>query len=134
MPRTVLQIYAAAVCFASVACLAIAVGNVAYSTVAILNPSFTVHPMSVSPYEPGPFFIPPGAMSGSQMGSATATVAPLSDEDVSKHRAAALDAAILNELATARQSLRRWGIAALIAGLLFFAHWRILRRENGSVA
>ena len=130
MPRIVLQTYAAAVCFASVACFAIAVGNIAYSTVTILNPAFTLNPMSIPPYESPPFMIPQAAMSGSQMGNETVTIAPLSEEDVSKRRAAALDVAMQNELATARQSLIRWGIAAVISGLLFLGHWRILRREN----
>ena len=134
MPRTVLQIYAAAVCFASVTCLAIAVGNIAYSTVTILDPSLTVNPMSVPPYGSAPFMIPPSAMGGSQMGGATVNAAPLSEEEIARHQNAAMDVAIRNELVTARQSLLRWGIAAVIGGLLFFAHWRILRRENGNVA
>ena len=132
MPRTILQIYAAAVCFASIACLAIAVGIVTYSTVAILNPAFTLHPMSIPPLDSPPFLIP-GAMESSRAGSIVA-VPPPSAEELSIRKAAALEAATRNELATARQSLLRWGISGAISGFLFFAHWRLLRRENANVA
>ena len=136
MSRTALQIYAAAVCFASVTCLAIAIGIASYSSVAMLNPSFTLHPMSMPMYAPSPFMIPPVSMDGSHIvGGGTMLAAPqLSAEELATRRAAALETAIRNELATAKQSLLRWGIAALISGILFVAHWRILRRENGNVA
>lgn len=72
-------------------------------------------------------------MEGSRAGNVVA-VPPPSAEELSKRKAAALETATRNELATARQSLLRWGIAGAISGLLFFAHWRILRRENANVA
>jgi hypothetical protein len=130
MPSTVLQIYAAAVCFVSISCLAIALGIVCYSTVTVFNPSFTLHPMSFPPYPP--FEVSSSSMDGSPLvGTAPAvSVSPLSDEEAAKRRAAAQETAIHNELANARQSLLRWGIAAGICGILFSVHWRILRREN----
>jgi len=40
------------------------------------------------------------------------------------------DNAIRFEVADSRRSLLRWGIAAVISGLLFLAHWKLLVREN----
>ena len=132
MPRTVLQIYAAVVCFASVACLALAIGIAAYSLVAMLNPSFTVDPMNMPMYEPSPFMIPPASMDGSHIVGSNSTPATpqLSADELATRRVAALESAIKNELATAKQSLLRWTITALISGILFAMHWRILRIEN----
>ena len=128
MSRPILQIYAAAVCFASLSCLALAVGFCAYSTVALISPSFTLHPMNIPLYEPQPTLLPSNATEGPRMFSPS----NLSEAELLKRRNAAQESAVENELATARQSLLRWGIAAVISSLLFYAHWQILRRKNGN--
>ena len=130
MPRTVVQIYAAAVCFASLACLAIALGVVAYSAVAIVNPSFTMHPMNMPPERP---FVPMTAPEGLRSGVIPAPP-QLSEEERSKRRAEAMAQSLRNEVATGRHDALRWGISAVIAAVLFWIHWRILRREIGDVA
>lgn len=129
-PRTVLQIYAGAVCFASVGCLAISIGIAAYSTVAVFNPSFTAS-SSVGPmYEPPPFVIPQVSADGMRIPSgALPATAQLSGEELAVRRARMAEAAVEFELRAAKQSLLRWCIAALISALLFAAHWRILRKE-----
>ena len=136
MPRTVLQIYAAAVCFVSVGALAIALGIVFYSATAVINPSFTLNPMSVPLYDiPQVAFAPMPADGSRGSGTMGAAVLPQpSDEEVAKRRAAALETAMRNELTTSKQSMLRWSIAAVISGFLFLAHWRILHRDNGRAA
>jgi len=128
MPRTVLQMYAAAVCFVSVACLAIALGTVAYSAVGVLFPSVTVHPMSTFPPPP----MPPNPLLEGARGTAAEAVAPPrpTPEEEARNRAMAYENAIRFEVADSRRSLLRWGIAAIIAGLLFLAHWKLLVRES----
>lgn len=128
MPRTVLQIYAAAVCFVSVACLAIALGIIAFSTVGVLFPSLTVHPMSTMPPPP----MPPMPFLDGVRGTATEPALPPkpSPEEEAKRRAQAYENAIRLEVADSKRSLLRWGIAALISGLLFLAHWKLLLRES----
>lgn len=134
MPKTILQVYAATVCFVSVSCLAIAMGIIAYSVVAVINPAFTVHPMAIAPFEAPPMAMPPDMMDRSRMGGVASAVPPLSEGERANRKAAAIEAAIQNELVTARQSLLRWIIVAAISSLLFVIHWRVLRRESGNVA
>jgi hypothetical protein len=114
MSRTIMQIYAAAVCFLAVGCIALAVGVFAYSLVGAVNPAITVNPWSaLSPPDP------------------TVTVSP---QDEPRREALSLERALRSEVALARQALLRWGITAIIAVVLFLTHWRILRRENGRAA
>lgn len=127
MPRTVLQIYAAAVRFVSVACLAIALGTAAYSAVGALFPSVTVHPMSTFPPPP----MPPNPFHEGARGTAAEAVAPRpTPEEEARNGAMAHDNAIRFEVADSRRSLLRWGIAAVISGLLFLAHGKLLVRES----
>jgi hypothetical protein len=129
MPRMILHVYIAAVCFVSLACLALALGIVAYSAVAVVDPSFTMHPMSLPPPEP-PFAFVPAPIDGSGAIGAPTLRIPLSDEETARRRTAAVEFATHAEFATARQSLLRWSIVVAIAGALFLAHWRILRRAR----
>ena len=135
-PRTVLQIYAAAVCFVSVGCLAIALGIVAYSTIGVIAPSLTAYPMSLLPGPPIPPFPLPMTGDSTQPSSLVAPVAPAppSAEEIAKRKAEAMEIGLRNEVIVSRQSLLRWGIVSLISALLFAAHWRILRRGEAHVA
>ena len=130
MPRTVLQIYAAAVCFVSVGCLSIALGIAAYSTIGMFNPGLTAHPMSLVPPPAAPYVMPPmpadaAGLPGSP--NAPSTSPPVAGDEANR-RAAALEAGLRNEVIVSKQSVLRWGIVALISVLLFLTHWRILRR------
>jgi len=130
MPRTVLHIYAAAVCFVSVACLSIALGIAVYSAIGVFQPAFTAHPVSLLP-PPTPSFIVPGmsvdeaTVRGPKSAAATS---PSDARDEAGRKAAALENGLSNEEIASKQSVLRWGIVALISSLLFFSHWRILRR------
>ena len=135
-PRTVLQIYAAAVCFVSVGCLAIALGIAAYSTIGVIAPRLTAPPMSLLPAPPTPPFPFPIGGDSTQPSTSVASVAPAppSVEEIAKRKAEAMENGLRNEVIVSRQSLLRWGIVALISALLFAAHWRILRRGDPHVA
>ena len=123
MPRTVLEIYAAAVCFAAVGCLAISLGVAIYSAIGVAYPEFTAHPMSLAPQPT----MPPPPLSEPTAGTqAPSNPVSASPEVVAQRKAAALEAGLRNEELVSRQSLVRWGIAALISAALFFLHWRIL--------
>ncbi len=129
MPRTVLQIYAAAVCFVSVGCLSIALGIAAYGAIGVLNPALTAHPLSLVPAPAPPYAMAPMPADGAALGGTSA--APLSPAvagDEATRKAAALENGLRNEVIVSKQAVLRWGIVALISALLFLSHWRILRR------
>jgi len=127
MPRTVLQIYAAAVCFVSVGCLAIALGIAAYGVIGVVNPALTAHPMSLVPPPTPPLGTTPWPAE-SMAPTGVAPVSPAVGADDANRKAAALETGLRNEVLISKQSTLRWGIVALISALLFVSHWRILRR------
>jgi hypothetical protein len=124
-PRTVLQIYAAAVCFVSVGCFAIALGIVAYSIIVVIAPGLTASPMSLLPAPPAPRFSLSMAGDSTQPSSSVASVAPAppSVHEIAKRKAEAMENGLRNEVIVSRQSLLRWGIVALISALLFATHF-----------
>jgi hypothetical protein len=135
MPRTVIQIYAAAVCFVAVATFALAIGIATYSAVGVVNPGFMVHPMAVMPPDL-PMTFGPFPLDGSRPNVTSEAMTPpkRSPEEDAKRRAEAMAMATQSQRATSSQALLRWVIAAFVSGLLFIAHWLILRKENQRVA
>ena len=137
MHRPILDIYAALVCFVSIACLALATGIILYNAVSITIPSLTLHPMAVPPGETRDFLRErPMPFDGSRLPADAQTQSrqPLSEEEMAKRRLAEEAYALQAERRVALQSLIRWSIAGAIALVLFVAHWRILRRAQGNPA
>jgi hypothetical protein len=135
MHRPIVQIYAAAVCFVSVSCFAIALGIAAHSAIGVFAPSLTANPMTLVPPVPAPQFpFPPtpDAMQGASRSPVSSE--SLSPEEAARRKAEALENGLHRELVASRQSLLRWIITGVISGLLFFAHWRILRAPVQRVA
>src|SRR6266536_4421655 len=128
MPRTVLQIYAAAVCFVSVGCLSIALGIAAYGAIGVLNPALTAHALSLVPAPAPPYAMAPmpADAAGALGGTSAAPLSPAVAGDEATRKAAALENGLRNEVIGSKQAVLRWGIVALISALLFLSHWRIL--------
>ena len=131
MSRPIVQIYAAAVCFTSVSCLAIALGIAIYSAIGAVAPALTVHPMMLTGGPPEPQIAFPPLPDGAQSPVPPGFVRPaLSTEETAKRKAEMLATALRTEEIISRQSLLRWGIVAIISAFLFAAHWRILRGRS----
>ena len=75
----------------------------------------------------GPF---PSEGSRPNVTSEAMTLPKRSPEEDAKRRSEALAVAMQAQRATSSQALLRWVIAAFVGGLLFIAHWLILRKEN----
>jgi hypothetical protein len=135
MPRTVIEIYAALVCFVSIACLAIGVGNLLYGAIGVAYPSLTLNPMNVPLYQDVPFEMPTPAEVATQRAGVPVHARPrLTEEEIAKRRAIAIESATQNERQSSLQSLLRWAITSLVSGVLFFTHWRLLRRGRAGAA
>lgn len=135
MPRTVIEIYAALVCFVSIACLALGIGNLLYGAIGVAYPSVMLNPMNVPLYQDSPFDMPTPAEVAAQRAGVPVPARPrFSEEEIAKRRAAAVESATQNERQSSLQSLIRWAIASLVSGVLFFTHWRLLRRGRAGSA
>jgi hypothetical protein len=130
MPRSLIAIYAAAVCFAAAVCMSIAAGVVLFSIVRIAAPQLTSSsyqsqlqlPSPVSSavrVMPGGYALPPGV-----------TMPPppsLTPKQMDEMRRNSLRSALVFERSAGTRSLLLWGITLMVSAILWLLHWRILR-------
>jgi hypothetical protein len=114
MSRSAIQVYALAVCFATLMCLVVSVGIGIYDGVRIAFPGFTLSGWQV--YE-----------SNSQYVLFWPDKKDLPDEQLTKLRAAAYRDALAGERHGAMQNLVFMSIILLIDIAVYGAHWRIAR-------
>lgn len=138
MRKTVLEMYAALVCFSMVTCFTVALGIILYGVVAYVNPALTMNTPGYEAFQSndrfwraeasmgGPSFMP-----GTRPPEATVPARP-SEDELTRRRLEAYDMALQSERRGALQSFLRWGIAALVSLLAFSFHWRFLSRTRGT--
>ncbi len=130
-----IRIYAAAVCFASIMCIAISAGIGLYDTVQITFPEFTLESYQrQGPNDAFPVGYPypihlrggPGAsLVESGIAKAVPTLTPEEQQKIQQRR---LDTAIDNTRHDAQRSLIQIIIILMISIPLFIIHWRFVRR------
>ena len=153
-----LRTYLLAVCFVSVVCLAITGGIALYSLLKIAAPDLTLDThsynahQSLDNYRKSHFyanqFHPQAMVISGAMGVARpmpmpmrqsdmltnsasdASPTPLSDEEVERQRLESYQMLIKNHKRTAMQELMRTAIILIVSGILFFAHWRLIRKYD----
>ncbi len=148
------RIYLLAVCFVSVVCAAITAGMGIYSLLKITAPEITLDTYSYNAHQslhnfktshfyasnayPQAYFVP-GAMgvaralpgrraemiSNTQPGP---DLKPLTDEEIERLRSASYLSVLSNHKRTAMQEMIRMSIVLLLSCILFFAHWRLMRK------
>lgn len=128
MNRTWIQIYAAAVCFGSVICIAVAGGTFLYAVVRVSAPAMTVSPyqamtfnaVMVQPSSPG------GVQVQSPSGNRHVVPVPAISAAESQERTIGYERQV--GLSQAISS----AIAVLVAAVLWFSHWRILKNSRNA--
>ncbi len=135
MPRSMIAIYAAAVCFAAAVCMSIAAGNALFSIVSIAAPQLTSSSYqsllrlespvaSAVRVVPDSFMLPPG---GSMPPRPS-----LTPKEMEESRQNNLRAALVYERSAGTRSLILWGITLLVSAVLWLLHWRILREARAA--
>jgi len=132
MRRTLVEIYALAVCFFSVACLAITLGIALYDIVEIAAPAFTVDAHEYERHQSDQAFLESGGSTKHivriEGGERVEEIQQGTEStDVAKKRELSFQRALGAERRGAGQSLVRTAIILLIASLVFMIHWRIAR-------
>lgn len=137
MQRSLIAVYAAAVCFAAAVCMSIAAGVTIFSVVRIAAPQLTssgyqsqlqAQPAYSTAIRvlPNGMALPPGV-----------TMPPppsLTPQQMAEARESALRMALVFERSSGTRSLILWGITLLVSGVLWLIHWGILRRERAATA
>src|SRR6266436_275612 len=118
MKRTILEIYALAVCFVTVVCAVVSLGIGIWNVIEIVNPEFTL-----SSYEHGRHQSNDAFFGGAERQSQA-----LSEEEKTKRRAASYAIAVGAEQRGGVQSLVVVSIILAIDAVVFLVHWRLARR------
>jgi hypothetical protein len=126
LKKTVLEIYALAVCFVTVVCFVVALGMALYSLVGIVNPEFTMDSWKYEQHQSNDAFL------DSPMGrGCCAEKKPRpSEPELTRLRTESYARAIAAERRANFQTLVKTLIVMLIDVLVFLGHWAIGRRAR----
>lgn len=146
MKKTILEIYALAVCFAAIVCATIALGIALWDVVQITAPEFTVNSYTFERYQDNDSFRSSDCAedpareaakaAAAATGTATATAANsngkcgYSDAELSAKREQEWAKQLNGERRQGFQSLVRCLIVILLDLLVFSAHWILARRAR----
>ncbi|MBI5026886.1 MAG: hypothetical protein HZC12_09245 [Nitrospirae bacterium] len=126
MKKSILEVYALAVCFATIVCFVIAFGISIYDIVRIANPEFTMSSYEYNRHQSNDAFWKgsDSCSSGNKKRQRPA------DEELTKQRLASYQQSIKSEQRDAFQSLTQSVIIFIIAVVVFLVHWRVARRAR----
>lgn len=126
MKKSILEIYALAVCFATIVCFVIALGISIYDIVRIVNPEFTMSSYEYNRHQSNDAYW----KSSDNCGNDDKKGPRPTDEELTKQRLASYQQSIKSELRDAFQSLTQTVIIFIIAVVVFLVHWRVARRAR----
>ncbi len=134
MKKSILEIYAFAVCFVALVCFVIALGIGVYDLIQIANPEFTITAHEYERHQSNEAFrAPPWGIT--PFGTAPGIrVEPteLPEEEVTQRREKSYQAAIRSEQRRGMQSLIQIVIVLVIDVLVFVPHWLLARRTRAA--
>lgn len=129
MKKTILEIYALAVCFFSVVALVITIGIGSYSIISFWNPEFTLSSHEYIRHQSNDSFW--GGCTGWNCGSADEKkrVRP-SEAELTKQRLDSYRSDLLQEERNGLQSIVRCLIGLICTSLVFLLHWFLAKRAR----
>lgn len=127
MKKTILEIYALAVCFATIVCFVVALGIALYDVIEISNPEFTLISHEYNRHQSNAAF-----WNSYQCGydKKDKEMQRPSDEELTRQRLDSYQQAVKSERRDAFQSLTRSSIILVIDIFIFLVHWRVARRAR----
>ena len=125
MKKTLLEIYALAVCFVTLICFAIILGKGIYDVISITNPQFTLSSWEYSKFLSNEGYCSPGVVTCS-----TNVCSGKNDAQITKMRETAYADALENEKHGGMQGLVFAMIIAFINLMIFIPHWLIARKAR----
>jgi hypothetical protein len=135
MKKSILEIYAFAVCFVALVCFVIALGIGVYDLIQIANPEFTISGYEHERHQSNEAFRGPPWGRATPFGIAPGIPmepAELPEEEVTQQREKSYQAAIRSERRRGMQSLIQIVIVLVIDVLVFAPHWLLARRTRAA--
>ncbi len=133
MKKSILEIYALAVCFVALVCFVIVLGIGVYDLIQITSPEFTINVYEYERHQSNEAFrgSPGRALRGIAPGiPIEPTERP--EEEVTQQREESYQAALRSERRRGMQSLIQIVIILVIDVLVFLPHWLLARRRRAA--
>ncbi len=129
--KSILEIYALAICFVALLCLITALGIGVYDLIQIANPEFTLSAYEYERHQSNEAFRPTSVREFRGISPAI-PVGPTeqSEEEQTRQREASYQTALRSEQRRAGQSLTMMAIVLVIDVLVFLPHWLLVRRRR----
>lgn len=127
MKKSILEIYALAVCFATVVCFVVASGIAIYNIVEITNPEFTLTAHEYTRHQSNDAF---WKSCNNEYDTEKKGKKRPSDEELTKQRIESYQQALKSEYRNAIQSLTKTVIVIILDIIFFIVHWQIARRTR----
>jgi hypothetical protein len=129
MKKTILEIYALAVCFVAVIGLVVSLGIGAYSLIQISKPEFTMNSWAYEPYQSNDAFWT-GCGRGRYCGDDHKKKERPSEAELTKQRLEAFNRAVASEQRDGAQALVKTTIFLIIDIVVLLVHWGLARRAR----
>ena len=131
MKKTVVELYALAVCFVAVVCFVVAAGMALYAVVGVANPGFTLNAWIHRQHQTNDEFFNASGMPAFPGQRAEGRVRP-PEPELTRQRGASYRLALDNERRESIQTLVKTAIVMVLDVLVFVAHWALARRARGA--
>ncbi len=134
MKKSILEIYALAVCFVALLCLVIALGIGVYDLVQMANPALTVNVYEYERHQSNEAFrgSPGRALRGIAPGIPMEQPPERPEEEVTQQREESFQAALRSERRRGLQSFIQVVIILVIDVLVFVPHWLLARKRRAA--
>ena len=136
MKKSILEIYALALCFSSIVCFVVALGVGVYDVAQIVNPEFTLNSHEYSRHQSNDaFWDDPMGMPLMIPGESPAKERPRPPEhELTKKREQSYQQTLLFEKRNASQGLVQVAIIIFIDCIVFMIHWWIAQHARETTA
>jgi hypothetical protein len=134
MKKTILEIYALAVCFVTVMCFVIGLGVAAYNLLAIVKPDFTINSRQYTTHQTNDAFWNNGCAGRQYCSPQEKKVERPSETELTKQREESFGRILANEQRNSSQTLVQCLILILIDAAAFVLHWLLARRARATAA
>ena len=129
MKKSILEVYALAVCFATIVCFVISLGVAIYDIVRIANPEFTLSSHEYKRHQSNDAF---WDSYKSRYDNKDKELNRPIEEDLTKQRTASYQQEIKSEKRNGYQSITISSIVLIIDIVVFLIHWLIARRARAT--
>jgi hypothetical protein len=133
LKKTVLEIYALAVCFVTVVCFVVSLGIASYAALGLVAPEFTMNSMTYSQHQTNDAFWS-NPMPGRFRGPEEKPKDRPNESDLTRQRQESYARSVATEQRDSAQTLVKTMIIVTIDMVVFMFHWHIARRSRQNAA